>query len=234
LQLLLSQSYQIQEETQTRIAQDMHDGVTQLIIGALYETQAAREALPDGGTRAIENLSNAQLLLAEADTEIRRVIYDLHPPILDMMGLVIALKRFAITFQTAFEIDCQILVEDNPRRFPKKTEISVYRIIQAAMQNVASHAQASRVNVVFSFGTERMQVVVDDDGIGFDPEKTLATPGEHLGLVGMKERAEGLGATLVVESEIGNGTRIVLNLQSPEYVESIPVPQTDESSEALR
>ncbi|MGB3716636.1 MAG: GAF domain-containing sensor histidine kinase [Candidatus Promineifilaceae bacterium] len=222
LQLLLSQSYQIQEETQARIAHDMHDGVTQMIIGALYETQAAREALPDDGIRATENLSNAQLLLTEADTEIRRVIYDLHPPVLDMMGLVIALKRFAVTFQTAFDIGCQILVEDHPRRLPKKTEISIYRIIQAAMQNVASHAQASRVKVLFNFGRERMQVIIDDDGVGFDPEATLATPGDHLGLVGMKERAEGLGATLAVESEIGIGTRIVLILQPPQYNEPDP------------
>jgi signal transduction histidine kinase len=228
LQLLLSQSYQIQEDTQARIAQDMHDGVTQLIIGALYETQAAREALPDDGIRASENLSNAQLLLTEADTEIRRVIYDLHPPVLDLMGLVIALKRFAVTFQTTFDIGCQILVEDHPRRFPKKTEVSIYRIIQAAMQNVASHARASRVRVLFDFGRERMQVVIDDDGVGFDPATTLATPGDHLGLVGMKERAEGLGATLAVESKIGIGTQIVLILQSPQYIDSDPVARTIE------
>ena len=216
---LLNESYRIQEDTQARIARDMHDGVTQTIIGALYETQAARQALSDDPDRAVENLARAQNLLAEVDVEIRRVIYDLHPPILDMMGLVVAMKRYATTFSATFNIECLVQVEGTPRRLAKEIEIDVYRIIQSALHNVSSHANATRAVVAFHFGSAFFQVIVSDNGEGFDPQNALNTPGDHLGLLGMKERAEGMGAMLVVYSSLDSGTEIELNLKNPEYLD---------------
>ena len=215
LQRLLSESYRIQEDTQARIAHDMHDGVTQMIIGALYETQAARQALGDDPDRAAESLTRAQRLLSEVEAEIRHVIHDLHPPVLDAMGLVVALKRFAATYTAAFNIECEIHVTGRSRRLPKEIEIAVFRIIQAALHNVATHAQATHAQVGFDFGAHRLQVRIEDDGTGFDPAPALNAPGEHLGLIGMKERAEGLGAELIVDSAAGKGTRIALRLPSP-------------------
>jgi two-component system sensor histidine kinase DegS len=197
----------------------MHDGVTQMIVGALYETEAARQALFDNPDLAENNLTHAQQLLSEVETEIRRVIYDLHPPVLDMMGLVVALKRFATTYTTTFGIDCQVQVEGRPRRLPKETEISIYRILQAALNNVRSHAQASRSQISFDFGANQLLVRVEDDGVGFDPEVIFGTPGDHLGLLGMKERAEGIGASLKVNAADGEGARIDLRLLSPPYLE---------------
>jgi signal transduction histidine kinase len=219
LQRLLSESYRIQEDTQARIAHDMHDGVTQIVIGALYETQAARQALSDDPDRAAENLSRAQQLLSEVETEIRRVIYDLHPPALDVMGLLAAFERFATSFTATFGIECQVQAETRPRRLPKESEIAIYRIVQAALHNVAAHARASQAKVHFAFGADRLQVAVMDDGIGFDPEAVMLTPGERLGLIGMKERAEVLGANIAVISRPGEGTRIELSLPSPNYLD---------------
>lgn len=218
LQRLLSESYRIQEDTQARIAHDMHDGVTQVIIGALYETEAARQALSDDPERAAESLARAQRLLTEVEVEIRHVIYDLHPPILDAMGLVVALKRFAATFTATFNIECEIQVIGRSGRLPKEMEIAVFRIIQAALHNVATHAQATHAQVGFEFGADWLQVRIEDDGVGFDPKPVLDAPGEHLGLIGMKERAEGLGAELIVDSAAGRGTRIELRLPSPANV----------------
>jgi signal transduction histidine kinase len=219
LQRLLSDSYRIQEDTQARIAQDMHDGVTQMIIGALYETQAARQAMSDDPDRAAESLTRAQQLLAEVEVEIRRVIYDLHPPILDAMGLVVALKRLAATFTAAFNVECEIQVVGRSRRLPKEIEVAVFRIIQAALHNVASHAHARRAQVGFDFGSDWLKVRIEDDGVGFDPAAVMTVPGEHLGLIGMKERAEGLGAELIVSSTPGAGTRVELRLPSPAYLD---------------
>ncbi len=220
LQRLLSESYRVQEDTQARIAHDMHDGVTQMIIGALYETQAARQALIDDPDRAAENLERAQELLTEVEIEIRRVIYDMHPPVLDQMGLVVALKRFASTYQATFSIECDIQVVGKSQRMIRETEVTIYRIIQAALNNVATHAQAKHAKVHFDFGTATLQVVIEDDGVGFDPDAVMRLPGEHLGLIGMKERAEGLRAELTVNSEAGNGSRIMLRVPAPVYLES--------------
>lgn len=219
LQRLLSESYRVQEDIQARIAHDMHDGVTQIIIGALYETQAARQALLDDPERASENLERAQELLTEVETEIRRVIYDMHPPVLDQMGLVVALKRFAATYQSSFGIECQMQIVGKSQRLDRTIEVTIYRIIQAALHNVATHAQAKHVIVHFDFGSAAFQVTIEDDGIGFDPETVMRLPGEHLGLIGMKERAEGLKADLTVDSAPGKGARIMLHVPAPVYVE---------------
>lgn len=219
LQRLLSESYRVQEDTQARIAHDMHDGVTQMIIGALYETQAARQALLDDPERAAENLERAQGLLTEVETEIRRVIYDMHPPVLDQMGLVVALKRFAATYQTSFGIECLIQVAGKAQRMLPDSEVTIYRIIQAALHNVANHAQAKHAKVNFDFGSAILQVMIEDDGIGFDPDTVMRLPGEHLGLIGMKERAEGLKAELTIKSAVGKGSHIMLRVPAPVYLE---------------
>ena len=139
--------------------------------------------------------------------------------LLSAMGLVVALKRFATTYTSAFNIDCQVQVTGHPRRLPRATEVAIYRVIQAALHNVATHAQASRAQVGFDFGTASLQVVIEDNGIVFDPDAVMNMPGEHLGLIGMKERAEGLGAELIVTSAPGQRTRIELRLPSPAYLD---------------
>lgn len=218
LQRLLSESYRVQENTQSRIAHDMHDGVTQLIIGALYETEAARQAVTDDPERAEEGLTRAQKHLTEVENEIRRVIYDLHPPTLDAMGLVVTLKRYATTFNATFGVDCLVTTGGVPRRLSSGNEIAIYRMVQAALHNVATHAKAKQASVSLIFEEQSMQVCIDDDGVGFDPDAMLTAPGEHLGLIGMKERAESIGAKLDVSSEANHGTHIAINIKSPQYV----------------
>jgi signal transduction histidine kinase len=109
---------------------------------------------------------------------------------------------------------CDVEVAGAPARLPKETEIAVFRIIQAALHNVVSHAQATHARVQFDFAGAWLNVCVEDDGVGFDPDVALTAPGDHLGLIGMKERAEALGAELVVDSAEGRGTRIALRLPS--------------------
>ncbi|MDH5507210.1 MAG: histidine kinase, partial [Anaerolineae bacterium] len=198
---------------------DMHDGVTQMVLGALYETQAAKDVIETNPSRAKHNLIRAQQFLTDIDTEIRQVIYDLHPPVLDVMGMVVSLRWFAQSFSKTFNIDCQILVDGEAHRLAKSAEIALYRILQAALQNVAAHAQATQAVVKFDFGRECFKVAVCDDGVGFNPQLVFTTPGEHLGLIGMKERTESIGADLVVNSILGHGTEILVQLPFPQYVD---------------
>ena len=135
------------------------------------------------------------------------------------MGLVVAMKRYASTFATTFDLECQVQVQGTPRRLAKEIEIDIYRIVQSALHNVTSHANASLAVVSFHFGSALFQVVVSDNGEGFNPKIALETPGDHLGILGMKERAEGMGANLIVNSSPVSGTEIELNLQNPEYLD---------------
>lgn len=210
LQRLLTETISVQEEERARIARDMHDGVTQLLVGALYETQAARELLHDTAHPALIKLERAQDLLHQVDGETRRVIGDLHPPILDSMGLVPALKRYVAAFEDIFHLPCTFHVAGQPFRLSDTTELAIYRIVQEALHNVGSHAHAHTASATLKFQPDELHVVVEDDGQGFDPNDVLADPSDHYGLPSMLERAQSIGARLQVDSAPGQGTRIIL------------------------
>jgi two-component system sensor histidine kinase DegS len=194
----------------------MHDSVTQLVIGALYETQAARELLRETAHPALVKLERAQDLLQQIEGETRQVIGDLHPPILDTMGLVPALKRYVASFQDIFGLPCALHVEGQPFRLSSGTELAVYRIVQEALHNVESHAHARSVSITLSFQTAELRVVIEDDGQGFNPGEVLAAPSDHYGLPSMLERAQSIGSRLEVDSAPGQGTRIVLAISGPD------------------
>jgi len=219
LQRLLAATISIQEEERARIARDMHDGVTQLIYGALYETQAARELLRASPHPAQTKLERAQDLLNQVEAETRRVIGDLHPPILDAMGLAPALNRHIAVFQDMFGLPCTLRVTGQPFRLPGATELAVYRIVQEALHNVESHAQANSVAVLLGFRPGGLRVVIEDDGQGFNPGQVLTNPGDHFGLPSMYERAQSIGARLGVDSTPGQGTRIILTVSCQDSAE---------------
>jgi two-component system, NarL family, sensor histidine kinase DegS len=163
-------------------------------------------------------LEQAQCLLSEVETEIRRAIYDLHPPMLDGQGLVVALKHFVNNCSLTFDLQCQVKTFGRPQRLPRDVEIAIYRIVQAALHNVAAHAEAKHAQVKLDFGSDAFQASVEDDGVGFNPRAIFRSPGEHLGLIGMQERAQAIGANLNVTSSPNQGTRVLLELLSPLYL----------------
>lgn len=209
LQWLLAETFNVQEEERSRIAHDMHDGVSQLIIGALYETQAAKQSLPARPGVALNKVQAVQSLLKQMETEIRRVIHDLRPIILDTMGLIPALRQYAETFSELFGIPCSVHVSGSPLRLMPAAETAIYRIVQEAMHNVGTHSTATMAQIYVLFKPTKMRVVVRDNGQGFDYQGVLKDTTEHLGLMGMKERALSIGGTLEVDSAPRYGTRII-------------------------
>ncbi len=212
LQQILTEMIHIQEEERGRIARDMHDGLIQIIIGALYEIQAAKENLPTRPEGAVEKLSTAQELLTRMEAETRRVIYDLRPMILDARGLTPALKRHAQSFARLFGIPCSVHVTGSPFRLPSDKEVSTYRIVQEALQNVQAHSEATSVRLHLAFRPTALLVTVEDDGRGFNYDDVLNKPAGRLGLIGMRERAQSIGAKISVESVVGQGTIVTLRV----------------------
>jgi two-component system sensor histidine kinase DegS len=152
-------------------------------------------------------------VLEEAEKEIRRVIYDLHPPVLDVVGLVPALQEYLGRLQSLSDIDCSIVVKGKTYRLPSETEVAVFRMIEEALHNVAVHSEAETATVSIEFKPEIFCVTVQDDGQGFDyPHWTENRAGSHLGLLGMRERVESLGGNLQVDSEMARGTRVIFQL----------------------
>ena len=211
LQRLLTVTVHVQEEERTRIAQDLHDGSNQLITGTLYEIQAAQESIV--GQRpgvALQKLEIAKGLLRRMEAENRQIISGLRPPVLDAQGLAPALKWHAAGFQKQFGIACALKILGQPTRLAPEAETAVYRIVQEALNNVATHARAQRVQIRVEFRPTQLRVVVEDDGVGFDYESVIVEAPGRMGLIGIRERAQRIGGQIEIESVLGQGTRLTL------------------------
>ncbi len=211
---LLAKTIDMQEAERARIARDMHDSVVQLITAARFELQAAKAVgRGDVTAAAADKLNTAQQALDEMEKEIRRAIYDLHPPVLDAVGLAPALQRHMKNFQQLAGIACELRAKGAPYRLPSATEIAVFRMVEQALQNIAAHAQANSAMITMDYGVDTLCVSVEDNGQGFDYAGWVqGHGGTHLGLLGMRERIQTMGGRLQVWSEPGKGTRVTFQL----------------------
>lgn len=212
LHQVLAEERRIEERTRARIAHDLHDGTQQIIIGALYETQAAREALDRNPETARARLAAAQELLTRIGFEMRAAIHNLRPLALDAQGLVPALRECIGSVGRHARIRCELHVEGTPQRFSPDGEIAAFRIVQEALNNVEAHAQAQCAHVRVCFRPSDLQIEISDDGVGFDMIHVTEQARTHLGFIGMQERAASAGGELQIASRPGAGTRVTLRL----------------------
>lgn len=213
LRQLFNQTVDIQENERQRIAQDMHDGINQLLIGALLELKSGRERLAAGHLeQADDAFQAAQDILRNVETEIKGVVYDLRPPTLDALGFVSELRRYIQDFNQFTDLNCTLTVAGDSVRLPPQIEISIYRLVQEALQNVYTHAAAHRVEVTIRFAPPDLELAICDDGIGFDLDEIEQTDRRHFGLITMRERTKSLNGRLHIETQPGHGTRICLSI----------------------
>lgn len=212
LHQVLFEERRVEERTRARIAHDLHDSVQQLIIGALFETQAARDTLAQQPQSASVRLSSTQDLLRRIESEMRRAIYSLRPVALDAHGLVPALREYADGLAHHAQVKCDLSVEGTVRRFNSDGEVAVFRIVQEALNNIEVHAQAKHVQIHLIWDVRDLRVEIVDDGVGFDLHQVSRQARTHLGLIGMQERAESVGGALYITSQLGEGTRVSLRV----------------------
>jgi signal transduction histidine kinase len=211
LRQLFNETVDIQETERQRIAQDLHDGINQLLIGAMLELKSGRERLIAGKlAQADDALQVVQGILRNVETEMKRVIYDLRPPTLDALGFVPEMRRYIQDFKQYTNLDCTVIVEGEAVRFPGQVEVSSYRLLQEALQNVYSHACAKHVEVKIRFPRDAFELSIRDDGMGFDLNAVEQTNRRHFGLITMRERAKSLNGRLTIETQPGQGTCVTL------------------------
>jgi signal transduction histidine kinase len=214
LRHLLVRTISLQEEERKRIAADIHDGFSQHILGALYETEAAKDAIATDPALAQTKLTSAQELLEHTSTGMRQVIYDLRPPLLDDIGLIAELERCLNKYARRTGIQASLNVLGSASRLPTNVEMALYRIAQEALHNIYKHAHTDRATIELRFSSERVCMAVQDRGIGFDLTAVQDSTNERLGLTGMQERAESVGAHLRIESAPGRGTTVILEVSN--------------------
>jgi len=210
LQSLSRRLVEIQETERRYIALELHDeagqSLTSLMVGLrLLERQA------DSPEAVVEQVANLKSQTGDILESLHRLAIDLRPASLDHVGLVGALRQYTQSFSEQHDLPIQFeVVGLDERRLPTAVETNLYRIVQEALTNVVRHARASRIDVLLERRGDQLITIIEDDGVGFDPR--AAGQNSRLGLVGMRERAEMLDGTLMVESNGNTGTTIFVEV----------------------
>ncbi len=201
-------------EERQRLARELHDSVTQSLYSITLFAGAAAEQLADGTpARASHHLQLLQTTAQDALREMRLLIFELRPPVLEKEGLAGALRARLETVEARVGLHADLLVDGN-RRLPLGVEEELYRIAQEALNNVLKHAGARQVTVSLNMEGPTVRVEIRDDGAGFDPAAVYEKGG--MGLPGMRERAQRLGAKLSIDSMPGSGTRLSVEMPARE------------------
>ncbi|MBI4749753.1 MAG: PAS domain S-box protein [Acidobacteria bacterium] len=206
---LLERMMSSQEQERRWIARELHDETGQSLTSLLVGLRMIMDASSLKAAR--EQADRLRKITIQTLDNIGRLARGLHPSILDDLGLVIAVNRYAAEYQTSYGIETETLSEgmDQPE-LPASIKITLYRIFQEALTNVAKHAQATKVTISVKRQPNTITLQVKDDGIGFDLESALRSSSHslHLGLLSMRERANLLGGHLQIVTAPSCGTTL--------------------------
>jgi PAS domain S-box-containing protein len=199
-----------QEEERRRISRELHDSLGQLLSSlAMQASCVSGDSEPEVITAALGRICK---LSEHAVREVRALSRRLRPPILDELGLPQAAEEHArnVAMLHAIEISVQVVGFDDEERLPANIESALYRMLQEALTNVVKHAQATVSSVLIHRFSDRVRVVVDDDGVGFAEVRAGG-----LGLLGMRERAKLLDGDITIECTPGGGTTLYVEVPLP-------------------
>lgn len=201
-----------QESERSRLAADIHDGISQRLVSLTYRLDAASRAVGDAECGdAVEQIDKARDLVDLTLAEARSAIGGLRPPVLDDLGLAGGLASLAASIA---EVDLDLELADE--RLPEHIEVAFYRIAQEALQNIIKHSRALTADVRFSVADGVARLEVADSGVGFDPGVTCMTGDAYsggFGMLSMTERAELVGGRLSVRSRPGSGTTVTVTVR---------------------
>jgi signal transduction histidine kinase len=203
LQALSRRLVGVQEEERRSIARELHDEVGQTLTSLRVELEVLERRANDP-QQVVVGTSQLKQIVEDVMQNLHRLAVNLRPASLDHLGLAAALRQHGASVSAVHHTDVQIETVNWDGRLPAELEVALYRIVQEALNNVVRHARASHADVILERRDGRVIAVIEDDGHGFDPE--AAGQVDRLGLLGMRERAEALGGTLLVDSAPGSGT----------------------------
>ena len=214
LQETVARLIEAQENERQRIAREMHDGPAQSMTNLILLAEICERLLESEPERARVELATLKSMVSNALKETRRFIFSLRPMILDDLGLVPTLRRYLQSHSEKHGIDATISVSGDERRLPPHVEVTAFRIIQEALDNVTEHANARRAQVALTFLDDGLSLTIEDDGNGFEVEQVLSgEDGERFrGLARMQQRADMLKGDLRVQSAPGKGTKVLARL----------------------
>lgn len=214
LRALAHRVVQVQEDERGRVALELHDGITQLLCAIVFRSQALVASLSAADGPAMVNARKLRDMAGRTVEEVGRVAHNLRPNVLDQLGPVAAMREAGAEFRDRTGVSVRMARMQLTAKLSAECELTLYRILQEALRNVEKHACAKHVSVNLTQLDGFVQLVIKDDGVGFDP----ARPGSgkrrkgSLGLFGMRERVSSAGGALELVSVHGGGTEIKVRI----------------------
>ncbi len=213
LRRLARQNLVAEEDERRRIARELHDETSQSLSGIALQLQALIEMSAISGKQDdafVAGLKKVQALTVQVHNEVSRLISNLHPALLDTLGLVPAVRQYAETRLQPLEINVSVETRGTEMRFPPDVEAALFRFIQGAIGNIAQHSEAKNTAIVLEYQLDQFLLTITDDGQGFDVSEItdVEESGRGRGLFSMRERVGFLGGTSGIESDIRKGTTV--------------------------
>lgn len=203
-----------QEEERRRVAREIHDGPAQVMANIAMRAEFILKLIDVEPEKVREELCGLQNLVKQSLQDVRKIIFDLRPMVLDDLGLIPALQRYSADYHSQYGISVEFSVTGQSNRFSNAIEVALFRLVQEALTNVRKHARATEVFVKMDISADRVVLTIKDNGRGFNVKQTMADRKRGgYGLLGMKERVQLLKGDLKIDSVLGEGT--VIRIEVP-------------------
>ncbi|MCP1143726.1 sensor histidine kinase [Lysinibacillus endophyticus] len=204
-----------QEKERKRLSREIHDGPAQMMANVLMRADLIERTYRERGIEsAIKEIKELKGTVRSALSEVRRIIYDLRPMALDDLGVVPTLKKY---LSTVMEYNPGVQVHfqsySNEKRLPSDYEVSIFRLVQESVNNAIKHGKALDIWVKIEWLNNCVNIVVKDNGTGFDKDSIKE---QSFGIIGMRERIELLKGTMEITSSVGKGTIVMFKLPFPD------------------
>ena len=208
---LSSRLTEVEEAERQRIARELHDRVGQDITALSFNLSIVSSLLPQGTPEPVmARLGDAMALVEQTTKDIRTIMSELRPLVLDDYGLVAGLQWYATEFGRRMGLGVRVEGQEPEPRLGSATETALFRVAQEALTNTAKHAQATHVTITITPDDRGVRLVMEDDGVGFDPSSVTGPRGDSgWGLLSMTERVAAVGGRCTIASAPGSGTRII-------------------------
>jgi len=219
LRYYVQQITRAQEDERKRIARELHDDASSPLLLLVQRLDAIMSSLNKKQFASLrEKLEELRHQAVASLKGLRRSAQYLRPRILDDLGLVSALEWMAEDLTSNFGIDTQVAVKGKPCELTEEVQLLLFRMAQEAFSNIRRHSNASNAWAELAFGRSRIILTIQDSGVGFHPPEELADLASYgkLGLAGMQERARLLGGSLSIRTELGKGTKVIVEVPTLE------------------
>lgn len=203
-----------QEDERSRVAREIHDGPAQSMANVVLRAEICEKLMTVEPDKVREELHDLKEMVKESLQEVRKIIFNLRPMVLDDLGIVPTLRRFIQELQKRTEMNIELVVlGGEEERLSSVLEVAIFRIVQEALNNSQKHAKARRCVIRLEMLASRVNISIADDGCGFDTEPVLhGSERDCFGLLGMRERVELLNGQIRIGSVLGKGTEIYVSI----------------------